>query len=298
MPNSGKSFLIPNMISNASFWILTKYHQLENKLSESNSRYELTHSVEAIYKFLWDNYADWYVEYLKTDTDQIPFAKTLFKQFIITASPYCPFETEALWQNFFGETTLLATEVKDFEWTTKAFAIHFDVKSSPYLGGGNEVDGGSLELEKNPKYVEFQTVVEFIQNLRSTRGLFAIDPANLVQIFTKDQALLRYNEFIKMIAKTEIIDSNKTDLYSVQNGTINYSIDILGYIKDKQTEIVRTNKIIEDLKKQISVQEGKLNNPKFVENAEPEVILETKEAIEKRTSELNEQKAKLEFLSR
>ncbi len=273
------------MISNASFWILAKYHELETKLDESNSRYELTHSVDAIYKFLWDNYADWYIEYLKTDTDQIPFAKDLFKQFIITTSPYCPFETEALWQNFFDQKTLLAQTVKDFEWTAKAFSIHFNI---------NNLEN----LTKDKRYTEFQTVVDFVQNLRSTRGLFAIDPANLIQIYTTDNDLLKYKDFIKMIAKTELISKSRTDLYTVKNNEINYSIDILSYIKDKTIEISRTNKIIVDLEKQITGQEAKLNNPKFVENAEAEVIVETKEAIQKRTAELTEQKAKLEFLER
>jgi valyl-tRNA synthetase len=273
------------MISNASFWILIKYYELEKKLSDSSANYELAHSVDAIYKFLWDFYADWYVEYLKTDTDQIPFAKTLFKQFVITCSPYCPFETEALWQNFFGETTLLANEVKDFEWTKKAFSIYFNI---------NDL----ADPQKNPKYIEFQTVVEFVQNLRSTRGLFAIDPANLIQIYTTDITLLGYSEFVKLIARTELINQERNDFYSVKNNLINYSIDILSYIKDKSTEIARTNKVIADLQKQIVVQEAKLNNPKFVENAEPEVIIETKEAITKRSAELEEQRAKLEFLER
>jgi valyl-tRNA synthetase len=271
------------MLSSASFWILVKYYELENKLAESASSYELAHSIDATYRFLWDYYADWYVEYLKTDTDQIPFAKTLFKQFVITCSPYCPFETEALWQNFFGEKTLLANEVKDFEWTKKAFSIHFEINNL-------------VELEKNPNFQEFQTVVDFVQNLRSTRGLFAIDPANLIKIYTTDENLLKYTDFVKLIARTELVNENKPELYNVKNKLISYSIDILSYIKDKQVEIGRTNKIILDLSKQIAGQEAKLNNPKFVENAEPEVITETKEAIMKRTAELEEQKAKLEFL--
>jgi valyl-tRNA synthetase len=273
------------MPSNASYWILTKYYELEDKLNETNQNYELAHSINAIYKFLWDYYADWYVEYLKTEPNDLEFAKTLFKQFVITASPYCPFETEALWLNFFGEDTLLAKEIKDFEWTKKAFSIHFET---------NDLSN----LEKNPKYIEFQTVIEFVQNLRSTRGLFAIDPANLIQIFTTDSAFLKYSEFIKIIAKTELVNEKRSNLYSVQNGDISYSIDILSYIKDKEVEISRTNKIIQSLQKQILVQEGKLSNPKFVENAEQEVIEETKEAVTRLTIELEEQIAKLKFLER
>ena len=109
----------------ASFWILTKYYQLENQLQDSLQSYELAHSVDAIYKFLWDYYADWYVEYLKTDQSQLPFAREIFRQFVITCSPYCPFETEVLWKDFFGEHSLLATEVKDFSWTKTTFEAEF-----------------------------------------------------------------------------------------------------------------------------------------------------------------------------
>jgi valyl-tRNA synthetase len=271
------------MLSNTSFWILTKYYLLEKQLKESNSKYELAHSIEAIYKFLWDNYADWYVEYLKTDESQIEFAKSLFKQFTITASPYCPFETEALWKDFFGQTTLLANELKDFGWSKNAFSVYFEI---------NDL----ANLESNPKYQEFESIVSFVQNLRSTRGLFAIDPAAFVQIYSKDKNLIKYSSFIKLIAKTEVIQENKENLYSVQANNLSYSLDILSYIKDKPTEIARTNKIIIDLQKQLAGLEVKLANPKFVENAEPEALIESKSALKLRGQEINQQLVKLAFL--
>ncbi len=66
------------MLSSASFWILSKYYQLEKTLDANLKIYELAHSVTAIYKFLWDDYANWYVEFLKTSEDDMTFAVELF----------------------------------------------------------------------------------------------------------------------------------------------------------------------------------------------------------------------------
>ena len=91
----------PKLLQPASVWILEKYIELEDILEYQLGTYELNKSIDALYKFLWDYYADWYVEYLKTDDTQTVFAKELFKQYTITLSPYSPFETEALWREFF-----------------------------------------------------------------------------------------------------------------------------------------------------------------------------------------------------
>ena len=270
----------------ASFWILTKYYRLEQQLAINLDRYELAHSIEAIYKFLWDFYADWYIEYLKSDETQLDFAKSLFRQFIVTASPYCPFETEVLWREYFGETELLASTTKDFGWTAKMFDVMF----------------GAGTFEQDSRYVEFENTIEFIGNIRSLKGLFAIDPAVFVQVYSNSNTLSKYSDYIKSLGKCEIISQAKTEFYEVITGIgtnqIKYQIDILQYIKDKPTEILRTNKTIIDLTKQIFQLETQLSNSKFIENADSFVILEKKNSLFIRQNELNTQNIKLTFLNK
>ncbi len=270
----------------ASFWILTKYHRLEQQLALNLDKYELAHSIEAIYKFLWDFYADWYVEYLKSDETQLDFAKSLFRQFIVTASPYCPFETEVLWREYFGETELLAFITKDFGWTAKMFDVMFGVSN----------------FEQDSRYVEFENIIEFIGNIRSLKGLFAIDPVVFVQVYSDSNILSKYKNYIKSLGRCEVVSDVKTELYEVIAGTganqIRYQIDILEYIKDKPAEITRTNKAIIDLNKQISQLIAQLSNPKFVENAEPSIIKEKQDSLVVRNNELDAQNNKLIFLNK
>jgi valyl-tRNA synthetase len=259
----------------ASVWIFQKYLELEKILDESLTSYELSHSIDALYKFLWDSYADWYVEYLKTDNTQQIFSKELLRQYVITLSPYSPFETEALWTEYFKAEGLLANVVKDRNWSKHVFeSLNSD------LSAGDE----------------FENVVKFIENLRSLRGLFAIDPANLMEIYTTDLTLNKYVDFIKLTGRALVVNDSKPEFYTVTSSKASYSVDIFKYIKDRQSEITRTQKIIQDLEKQIIGLESQLSNPKFVENAEPEIIQEKKQNLMDRNVELAQQKAKLDIL--
>jgi valyl-tRNA synthetase len=259
----------------ASVWIFRKYQELEKTLDDSLASYELTHSIDALYKFLWDSYADWYVEYLKTNNTQQVFSKELLKQYVITLSPYSPFETEALWAEYFKEEGLLAKVVKDEDWSKHVFeSLNKDLSAGE----------------------EFENVIKFIENLRSLRGLFAIDPANFMEIYTTDQTLNKYQEFIKLVGRGEIVNVSRPEFYTVTSTKASYSVDIFKYIKDRQSEITRTQKIIQDLEKQVAALETQLNNPKFVENAEPEIIEEKKQNLVDRNVEMTQQKTKLDIL--
>ncbi|MEM1311875.1 MAG: class I tRNA ligase family protein [Patescibacteria group bacterium] len=263
-------------LKSASVWIFRKYLDLEKILDDSLESYELSHSVDSLYKFLWDYYANWYVEYLKTDDTQLNFSKELFKQYIVTLSPYLPFETEVLWSEFFKETTLLAKEIKDYNWSKHVLEL----------------------LNKNlDKADEFENVIQFIESLRSMRGLFAIDPANYIQLFSTDSVLNQYSEFIKLVGRAEIVNQERENLYTIHSGQIVCTVNIFEYIKDRQAEIVRTQKIIKSLSKQIVSLETQLNNQKFIEKAESEVIQEKRQSLTDRQMDLKQQEDKLKVLN-
>ncbi len=272
------------MLSNASFWILSKYYNLEQELNKNLDSYELAHSISAIYNFLYDDMADWYIEYLKnSDTNELDFGKELFRQFVILTSPYCPFETEALWSQFFNQKELLATITRDRDWSSKALSVYFDVQKH-------------IDLANDSRFLEFQSVTEFIRSIRSLKGLFAIDPVTSVEVFTDSQVLFEYADFVKLLSKASILPKTETILYEVKTATFSYSIDILEYLKDKDSEIARSNKIIDNLNKQIIGLESQLSNTKFVENAEPDIVLEKQSDLSNRKIEVIQQQTKIEFL--
>ena len=252
-----------------SYWILSKYINLKTEMNRSLETYQLQIAVDALYDFLWNDYAAWYLEYLKTDDSQLAFGKALFREFVILASPYIPFETQALWQDFFKEKELLASTILDDFWLV------------------------SLPM---PKANQFEIVVDFISQIRSIKGVFGLDPALSLPIYSNFELLFKYKDFIKMTTKGEIIQQEKPSLYLVQNQNYSYSLPIKDKIADMPKEIARTNKLVESLNKQISQLLSQLSNPKFVENAEAEVILEKQKDLANRQIELTQQIAKLDYL--
>ena len=257
-------------LKTSSKWILEKYIQLEEILENSAQNFEFAQSVEAIYSFLWDDYADWFVEYLKTDESQIIFAKELFRQFTITASPYIPFETEALWVEFFGQNELLAFELKDQNWSQNVLVQNMQIDSN-----------------------KFVQVVEIITQLRSIKGLFGLDPVTRLEIFCDQEWLLDFDKFLKVTAKVDLNIEKKTGLYTFEVEQNHISLDILKYIKDKKAETDRTNKLMENLSKQISALQNQLKNESFLQKADPEIILDKKSDLAQRQKEMEAQKNKL-----
>jgi valyl-tRNA synthetase len=253
-----------------SYWILSKYINLKQEIARGLETYQLQIAVDALYDFLWNDYAAWYLEYLKTETSQLAFGKALFREFVVLASPYIPFETQALWQDFFKESELLVNEIQNDLWLV------------------------SLPM---PKQNNFEIIVEFISQIRSIKGVFGLDPALSLPIYSNFELLFEYKDFIKMTTKGEIIKEEKPELYFVQNQNYSYSLPIKDKIADLPKEIVRTNKLVESLTKQIMSLQNQLNNPKFVENAQEQVILEKEKDLKNRKLELTQQIAKLEYLT-
>jgi HAD superfamily hydrolase (TIGR01509 family) len=255
-------------LSSASVWIKERFVYLQQELEKNLQTFELTHSINAIYTFLWDDFADWYVEYLKTDETQLAFAYKLFRQFIITLSPYLPFETQAIWEEYFAQKNLLAFEKVDLGWHTKFPSI---------VASDN-----------------FAQMIEFIQEIRSVKGLYAIDPVQFVDIFTTNEVYIQNKDFIKFTARANVIMGETKGQFA--NAKYGYSINILDYIKDRQFELGRTKKLIESLEKQIGQLESQLSNQKFIDNADPEAIDQKRRDVRDRFGELEAQKGKLEIL--
>lgn len=260
----------------ASQWILKEFVELEKKLNFNNSNYDLAHSIDNIDDFVWNKLSKWYVEYLKVDDRDLEFSTDLFSQFVKLCSPYIPFETEALWSDFFDQKQVLALEVYDSRWSSEVLA-----KSST-----------ETEISK------FVDAIEFSEYVRSLRGLYSIDFAKSVIIMTESDVLLNFKAFFEKVAKVTLVEDVDGSVYSFLSGSSKCYLNILSYIDDIGGETSRTNKKIGDIKAQIEAINKSLNNPEFVSNAPSEAVDEKKEQLNLRTLELKQQQTKLTFLEK
>lgn len=93
-------------------YIITKCHALVNSVTEDLENYQLGAAGSRIYEFMWDQYADWYIEISKTrlyegaggtDPEEAKAARRVLVYVLDTIlrllHPYMPFVTEQLWHH-------------------------------------------------------------------------------------------------------------------------------------------------------------------------------------------------------
>lgn len=106
--NEQKLGASPKPKSGADHWILNKINYLSTSVSSLLEDYRISEAYEALYHFVWDDLADWYVEASKTELNPSVLAYTLQSTLKIS-HPFAPFLTETIWQTLAEEGSMLIT---------------------------------------------------------------------------------------------------------------------------------------------------------------------------------------------
>ena len=288
-------------LSHASLWILSRFEFCQEQVRHSVKNLETAQAMDAIYRFLWDDYASWYVEFLKTDKQDLEFAKLLFGHFVSLLSPFAPFVADSLWTDFFqNSSTLAKLEMSE---------IIAELGELPKITLENqdmEKDGNAKNLTHN-LILEFSDLVDFIREIRSVRGLFGIDPSFKLTMWTQNMNLKKYTKFLEHIAKSELkieenvetqqLNPTQNQLFEIKISQFIAKIDLLAKITDPTKQIEKSQKELESLEKQIKVLKNQLNNENFTKNASPEIILDKQTNLAERQTDLLAQQNKIQFLT-
>ncbi|UYV39598.1 valine--tRNA ligase [Rhodobacteraceae bacterium D3-12] len=256
-------------------WIIGEVAKTRAEVDAALESYRFNDAANALYSFTWNTLCDWYLEFSKPilqGDDAAAKSETeatlawVLDQALILLHPIMPFITEELW----GQT---ATRAK--------MLIHADWPSY----GDELIDEGASH--------EMNWVISMIEATRSARQQMHV-PAGLkvpMVLRTLDDAgrtAWANNEV--MIKRLARIDS-LTEMDEFPKGTITIAVEggefglPLADIIDIDEEKARLEKTIGKLAKEIGGLKGRLNNPKFAENAPEEVVAEARENLAAREEE-------------
>jgi valyl-tRNA synthetase len=256
-------------LSSAAEWITNRYLDATRSAEISAKEFDFANCVDEYVKFIWDDYAGRYVEYLKTNPRELGYAHKIFKSFCMQISPLYPFLMEVLWSQHFGETTLLAHA------KMQKFAFE------------------SVDISRRS---DFDHLITFVDALRSFRGLFRIDPVNNIQVYTTDSVLLEYSDYLRLVSRIDFIDTLSPTSRPLVNGS-DAAVDIINYVQDVELEVSRARSEIQAIEAQLERLNNELTNQMFLERAKEDVINEKKKNKEERLEELERLFTKIKILT-
>jgi valyl-tRNA synthetase len=87
----------PTPTSDADNWVLSKLQQYNREISDALDTYRFAEAYESLYKLVWDEVADWYIEASKSSLNPSLLLHVL-ESILKLTHPFAPFVTEAIWQ--------------------------------------------------------------------------------------------------------------------------------------------------------------------------------------------------------
>ena len=96
--------------SAADHWIMGQLSKASKNIGKTMENYEFSWAYETLYRFVWGDLADWYIEASKVNENK-PLLAYVLEQTLKLAHPFAPFITETIWQTLAWEHgTMLTTQ--------------------------------------------------------------------------------------------------------------------------------------------------------------------------------------------
>ena len=268
-------------------WILSRLAKTISETTKSLENYQFSEPLSALYKFFWNDFCDWYLEWVKSrmqDEEQRPIAQNVLA-FVLDQSlrllhPFVPFITEGIFQKLNEISPVRQLKGMAESGKPGSLAIAEWPRSLDFLV--NEDAEKEIEL--------IQTAVKAIRDIRSSRN---IHPKEKLAVSAKSQqeyadTLNRNAGLIEELANVKDFRAG-TDTVKPDNAAAAITEAAEIYVHnaiDAEAERTKLKKQKEQVENQTRGIEAKLANENFVAKAKPAVVQQTKEKLAELTEQL------------
>jgi len=239
-------------VSPADHWVLSELQRTSEVMTGHLDEYRFSEAYETLYHFVWDDFADWYIEASKAALNPELLVHCLEAVLKLT-HPFAPFLTETIWQTLAWEgDSILAQQL----WPEVA---SFDKKAA----------------------VDFEEIRAIITESRLITKSLNVASATLY--YTEVPLLASNAELVARMARLEAVTAVR-DGTGVYLTTTKYRcwLDI-----DRSTAEAYQVKLADKKAAavtQIERLEGRLSNKKYVHDAPKQVVEQTRTQLEEAQS--------------
>jgi len=259
--------------STLNLWIRGELTKTERHVSAALEAGRFDEAAQALYRFVWNVFCDWYLELAKPvfqGSDEAAKAETramtawTLDQTIKLLAPVMPFITEELWAEL-GKTGAARDEgmLLGAAWPDLPDA---------FVDAGAEAEIGWL--------IE---VVEAIRALKGEMGVATTKPP--LTFLSPDAAVAerveRHRDLLTGLARVSdvaVADQAPAGAVSFVAGGGAAALTLAGLV-DVAAERARLDKEIKGIEADVAVFSKKLDNPNFVSRAAPEVVQEQRDKL-------------------
>ncbi len=265
-----------DMSNEINRWVWSRLNETKREVNAALEQYRFFDAANALYRFVWSEYCDWYLEFIKSDLESRKAANDttavqVLEEALRLLHPLMPFVTEEVWQRLPIRQAKASISACDYP----SFAPeHHDAKAEERVG----------------------RLIAVVDAIRSKRGESGLSPAVEIDVRIHAspetlQALSVFEGLIQKLAKTKTLlfgsgTPGKDVVIALAFGVETIEIRIpRGQLVDQETDRKRILKEIESTQAELDRAVARLTSPGFVGKAPPEVIegaKNRKEVLEKK----------------
>ena len=249
-------------------WIINLYNELNHRVKISIKDYKFNDAADALYQFIWKDYCDWYIEFIKpilsntNDLDALNETKcvsiNIMKNVLLMLHPIMPYVTEEIFEKLFQSPEL-------------AILSPWPKTINPKDSNENSIDLSiqlisavrSIRVEKNIPSKSRPCII--LKNVNLEKKRIINENKNLIINLAK----LSEIEF----SSDEEVINEKFIVTTIDNITLMLPLE--GLI-DFDGERNRLNKELTDINNEIDIINKRLSNPMYIEKAPSNVVNEVR----------------------
>jgi valyl-tRNA synthetase len=251
-------------------WIAGEAARTASEITLALEAYRFNDAANAAYRFVWNVFCDWYLEFIKPllmGEDEAAKSETrataawVLDQILLMLHPFMPFVTEELWQRT-GEKG----PKRESLLVTAPWPIHNGL-------GDKAADA------------EMDWVIRFISDVRSVRAEMNVPAGAKIALLIKDAnaeslaRLERHRSLIDRLARLSSVEVAS----DIPHGAVQLVLDEatlilpLADVIDLKAETARLRKELGKLEDEVKKIDAKLGNAKFLAGAPDHVVEEQRE---------------------